>query len=296
MKVRFWGVRGSLPSPGPETCRYGGNTACVEVRAGGQLIILDAGTGIRKLGLALQREFAERPIQGTILISHTHWDHIHGLPFFAPAFVSGNRFTVYGCPDSPQHLEAIFSRQMETPYFPLMLSDLPGTLEFREIGEGEVQIAGVCIRSLFVTHPGLTLGFRIEVGNRSVVYATDHEPAQRGAPSASPVDPIAALFGSGTHQDRKLEQFAEGTDLLICDAQYTPAEFPAKAGWGHASTHDALELALRAGARRLAFFHHDPERCDDAVDALVAECRGLAARARSPLDCFAAQEGLEIEI
>src|SRR5436190_12203875 len=145
MRCKFWGVRGSLPSPGPETCRYGGNTSCVEVRADGQLIILDAGSGIRKLGLALQREAAGNPIRGTILISHTHWDHIHGLPFFAPAFVPGNRFTVYGCAGVTQHLEAVFARQMEMPYFPVPLSSLPDTLDFQQISEDEIRIGAVCV-------------------------------------------------------------------------------------------------------------------------------------------------------
>ena len=176
MKIRFWVIRGSLPSPGPETCRYGGNTSCVEVRAGGQILILDAGSGIRKLGLALQREWGPRPIRGSILISHTHWDHIHGLPFFAPAFVPGNHFTVYGCAGSSEHLEAVFSRQMESPYSPLTLSDLPGTLEFCEVTEEEMRLGKVRVRSMFLKHPGVTLGFRIEAGDASVVYATDREP------------------------------------------------------------------------------------------------------------------------
>jgi phosphoribosyl 1,2-cyclic phosphodiesterase len=269
----------------------------LEVRADDHLIILDAGSGIRKLGLALQQEYGSRPIEATILITHTHWDHIHGLPFFAPAFVPGNRFTVYGCAGAPQHLEAIFSRQMETPYFPLELADLPGTLEFREISEGEMRIGDVCIRSMFVNHPGMTLGFRIEHGSSSLVYATDHEPTQQDATAVpEATDPVDALFGPVDYQGRKMAQFAADADLLISDAQYTPEEYPAKVGWGHATTHDALQLALRSRARRLALFHHDPERSDDALDQLVTECRRLIARTGASLECFAAQEGVELSL
>jgi phosphoribosyl 1,2-cyclic phosphodiesterase len=297
MKVKFWGVRGSLPSPGPETCRYGGNTPCVELRADDQLIILDAGTGIRKLGNALQREWGDRPINGTILISHTHWDHIHGLPFFGPAFVPQNRFVVYGCAGSPRRLKAVFSRQMKAPYSPLTLSDLRATLEFRELSEEEIRIGDVRVRSMFVNHPGMTLGFRIESGKRSLVYATDHEPDQRDGPAAhGGPDPIDRLFGPAGHQDRKLALFAAETDLLICDAQYTPEEYKAHVRWGHSSTEDALEMALRARARRLALFHHDPDRSDCELDRLVGECRGLIAQTGAGLECFAAQEGVELSL
>jgi phosphoribosyl 1,2-cyclic phosphodiesterase len=297
MICKFWGVRGSLPSPGPETCRYGGNTSCVEIRADGELIILDAGSGLRKLGLALQREAAGRPIRGTILISHTHWDHIHGLPFFAPAFVPGNHFRIYGCAEAPQGLESVFSRQMESPYFPRTLSSLPGTLEFHELAESEMWIGDVCVRSIFMNHPGVTLGFRLEEGNVSVVYATDHEAAEPNGMvlEASPTTPEPALAGAG-HQHRKLVQFATGADLLICDAQYTPEEYQEHVHWGHSSTEDALDIALRARARRLALFHHDPERSDRELDRILKQCRKKIAQAGSDMECLAAQEGLAITL
>lgn len=277
--VRFWGVRGSIPAPGPETSRYGGNTACVEVRAAGELIILDAGSGIRSLGLALRKK--KRPVTGTLLISHAHWDHIQGLPFFLPAMIPGNRFRVYGSGDRP--IRSIFAGQMESPYFPVSLDDLPDTLEFHELRDIPITIGGVTVRTLRLHHPGLTLGFRIEAAGRSVVYATDQEPH----PAADSGEPVL---------DAALIRFAAGADLLIGDAQYTPEEYCQHLGWGHSSMTDAVRLALAAGVRRLVLFHHDPERSDAALDHLLARARAEVVRRGGVLDCTAAAEGLEIKL
>jgi phosphoribosyl 1,2-cyclic phosphodiesterase len=293
LRVRFWGVRGTLPAPGPDTCRYGGNTACVEVRVGDHLLILDAGTGIRKLGLALQSKANGRPISGAIFLSHTHWDHIHGLPYFAPAFVPGNLFRIYGCAGASQALESTLAGQMESPYFPLPMSALPGTLEFRELQEEEIPLDGARVRTKFLHHPGLTLAFRVEAGGKSLVYATDNEPCHPvvGGPAADHQSPCAA----GSH-DADLAAFAAGTDLLISDAQYTREEYARKVGWGHSSIPDALALAVAARARRLALFHHDPERTDAQLDAIVADCRAELARMGAPVDCFAAREGMTLAL
>lgn len=278
MTVRFWGVRGSVPAPGPETCRYGGNTSCVELRAGGELLILDAGTGIRKLGLALCAGCS--PIRGTLLISHAHWDHIHGLPFFAPVMSPGNRFHVYGCAGSEPHMRTTLAGQMETPYFPLSLEDLPDTLEFHELGEDPIEVGAVRVQTVRLHHPGMTLGFRVEAEGRAVVYATDQEPH-------------AAGDGAEPALDADLLRFARGADLLIADAQYTPDEYSSRVGWGHSSVRDAVRLALEAGVGRLALFHHDPERTDSAVDALLATARGEIVRRGGALECVAAAEGME---
>jgi phosphoribosyl 1,2-cyclic phosphodiesterase len=279
MKVRFWGVRGSIPSPGSETCRYGGNTACVEVRAGGELLILDAGTGIRKLGLALTH--LGRPVRGTLFISHAHWDHIHGLPFFAPALAPGNRFHVYGSDGTAAPMKSILAAQMESPYFPVSLDDLPDTLEFHEIATDSVTVGPVCVRIFRLHHPGLTLAFRIEYKGQSLVYATDHEPH----PSSTGDEPLL---------DPGLEEFAAGADLLISDAQYTPEEYRSRIGWGHSSVTDAVRLALAAHVRQLVLFHHDPERTDADVDLLLAVARNEVAHRGGRLSCLAASEGLEI--
>jgi phosphoribosyl 1,2-cyclic phosphodiesterase len=253
----------------------------VEVRAGGELVILDAGTGIRKLGLALCR--AGQPIRGTLLISHAHWDHIHGLPFFAPAMSPGNRFDVYGCAGSEPHMQSILAVQMESPYFPLSFSDLPDTLTFHELREDPVQVGAVSIQSIHLHHPGLTLGFRIEAAGRSVVYATDQEP-------------LASANGAEPTLDPSLLRFAAGADLLICDAQYTPEEYRGRVGWGHSSVTDAVRLSMAAGVKRLALFHHDPGRDDSAVDALLEAARREVARRGGGPECLAAAEGMELAI
>jgi phosphoribosyl 1,2-cyclic phosphodiesterase len=292
LRVRFWGVRGSLPAPGPDTCRFGGNTACVEVRVGEQLFILDAGTGIRKLGLQLQREAEGRPVVGTILLSHTHWDHIHGLPFFAPAFVSGNQFAVYGCAGASKSLESILAGQMESPYSPLPMSALPGTLQVFELTDEELLVDGVTITAQRLNHPGLTLAFRLEAGGRSLVYATDNEPCHPvGGDGPLPAPPCV----KGDH-DAALARFATGADLLICDAQYTWEEYRDRVGWGHTCYQDALRLAMAARVRSLALFHHDPERTDDDLDQIVAECRTELKLQGAATECFAAQEGLVITL
>jgi phosphoribosyl 1,2-cyclic phosphodiesterase len=279
MTVRFWGVRGSIPSPGPETYRYGGNTACVEVRAGGELLILDAGSGIRQLGLALNQ--AGAPIVGTILISHAHWDHIHGLPFFAPAMAAGNRFKVYGCTGTSPHLRHILAGQMETPYFPVSLNDMPGTLEFDDLPEGLLRVGPLTIRTIRLHHPGMTLAYRIELGPHSLVYATDNEPTP-------------AVNGGEPSLDCELIRFAAGADLLICDAQYTREEYRQHIGWGHSSVTDAVRLALAAGVRKMALFHHDPERTDAALDELLTEARAELLQRKGALECLLAAEGLEL--
>jgi phosphoribosyl 1,2-cyclic phosphodiesterase len=279
--VRFWGVRGTIPTPGPETCRYGGNTACVEVRAGGELLILDAGTGIRKLGQALSGSGV--PIHGTLLISHAHWDHIHGLPFFAPAMTAGNRFRVYGSAGCGPHMRSILAGQMESPYFPLSLDDLPDTLEFHELQHDSIDIGRVKVRTLPLHHPGLALGFRVEAFGRSVVYATDQEP-------------FAAGNGAEPALDPRLLQFASGADLLICDAQYTAEEYRQHVGWGHSSVTDAVRLALASRVGRLALFHYDPERDDASVDALLQIARDEVKRRHGRIECVAAAEGLELAI
>jgi phosphoribosyl 1,2-cyclic phosphodiesterase len=251
----------------------------VEVRAGGELLILDAGSGIRQLGLALSQSGS--PIKGTILISHGHWDHIHGLPFFAPAMAAGNRFKVYGCTGSSPHLRQILARQMETPYFPVSLDDMPGTLEFDDLPSDRLRVGPITVRTMRLHHPGMTLAFRIELGPHSLVYATDHEPT-------------AAVNGGEPALDMELIRFAAGADLLICDAQYTREEYRRHIGWGHSSVTDAVRLSVAAGVRKMALFHHDPERTDTALDGLLAEARAEILQRRGTLKCIVAAEGMEL--
>lgn len=287
MDVRFWGTRGSLAKPGPSTLRYGGNTSCVEVRAAGTLIILDCGTGVHGLGQALLS--ASPPQNGHLLISHTHWDHIQGFPFFAPLFVPGNSWDIYAPGKLGQKLEQTLSGQMEYNYFPVTLEQLGAAIRFHDLGEGRFTIDGVQVTAQYLNHPALALGYRLESGGSTVVYSVDHEPH---APN-----PVARPGEPPTHvEDRRHVDLMADADLVIHDAQYTVGEYAQKTGWGHTPAEWATDYAVAAGARRLALFHHDPLRDDEALDRLVDTCRERARAARSDVEVFAAAEGQEIHL
>lgn len=287
MDVRFWGTRGSLAKPGPSTLRYGGNTSCVEVRAGGTLIILDCGTGVHDLGQALLS--APPPQNGHLLISHTHWDHIQGFPFFAPLFVPGNSWDIYAPGKLGQELEQTLAGQMEYNYFPITLEQLGAAIRFHDLGEGRLTIDGVHVTAQYLNHPALALGYRLESGGSTVVYAVDHEPH---APN-----PVARPGEPPTHiEDRRHVDLLARADLVIHDAQYRIDEYAQKTGWGHTPAEWATDYAVAAGARRLALFHHDPLRDDDALDRLVETCRVRARAAGSDVEVFAAAEGQEIHL
>lgn len=291
MRVRFWGTRGSIAKPGPTTVRYGGNTSCVEVRSDdGTLIVLDCGTGAQALGQALLAESPRAP-RGNLFIGHTHWDHIQGFPFFGPLFVKGGEWDIYGPAGLGQHLQKALAGQMQHTYFPVSLEQLSATLRFHDLSEGELRVGGILVRTNFLNHPALTLAYRLEADGVSVVYATDHEPH-------SP----ALAVGEGTcdapvhREDLRHQQFLRGADLIIHDAQYTAAEYPTKVGWGHSTVEYVTDVARAAGARRLALFHHDPFRTDDALDALVQACRARTAAAGGTLEVIAAAEGQMLEL
>jgi phosphoribosyl 1,2-cyclic phosphodiesterase len=295
VQVRFWGTRGSIASPGKATVRYGGNTSCVEMRtASGELLIFDSGTGIRELGQALSS--GNGPVSGHIFLSHTHWDHIQGFPFFWPAFVEGNDLTIYAGRDLDRELESVLAGQMEYAYFPVRLEDMHAAVRFRNLGEEQVTVGDARIDVQYMNHTGLTLGYRIHADDRLVVYATDNEPHDkafrdlggRGRPPATPW-PVHL-------SDSRFVEFVRDADLLITDAQYTAEEFPQKVGWGHSTVEHAVDFAVVAGVKRLALFHHDPTRDDRAVDALVRRARRRVARQGSSLDVFAAAEGLTLTI
>ncbi|MEH3144711.1 MAG: MBL fold metallo-hydrolase [Methylobacterium frigidaeris] len=264
MLVRFYGTRGSLPVPGPGTVRYGGNTSCVAVRSRrGTLVVLDIGTGAYALGRDLTAQgLAGR---GHLLITHTHWDHIQGLPFFTPLFVPGNEWDIYAPRGFGASLRETLSGQMQHRYFPVSLDQLGATIRYHELVEGSLTLGedgDVAVATQYLNHPALTLGYRLQADGASLVYALDHEPF---APCAA--DGLHPLHGP----DRRHAEFLDGADLVIHDAQYTAEEYPHKRGWGHSP----VEYALRAaqGARRLALTHHDPLRDDEALDALAARYR-----------------------
>lgn len=291
MRIRFWGTRGSLARPGPTTVRYGGNTSCVEVRAAdGTLIILDCGTGAHDLGRSLATS-GEHPIRGHLLITHTHWDHIQGFPFFAPLFIPGNEWDVYAPQGLGQRLEDTLAGQMEYAYFPVTIGQLGATIRYHDLVEGTFNVGAVRVTARYLNHPGLALGYRLEAGGVAVVYATDHEPHSRHQPEVA--DPAQAL---PVHlEDQRHVEFLAGADLVIHDAQYTLEEYPSKLTWGHTPAELAVDFALAAGVKRLALFHHDPLRDDAALDRLVDTCRQRAA-AGGGLAVFAAAEGQMIEL
>lgn len=287
MQVRFWGTRGSIATPGPSTVRYGGNTSCVEVRSdSGELILLDCGTGAHALGQALQGQ--AKACSGHILISHTHWDHIQGLPFFAPLFAAGNEWHIYGPRGLNQSLKDVLAGQMEYAYFPVALNAFAAKVHYHEVVEGGFSIGDVRIATQYLNHPALTVGYRIEADGATLVYATDHEPhsAEAGHGHAEAIE-----SGDIAHLD-----FIHDADLLIHDAQYTAAEYPSKIGWGHSTIEYVVDIAAAANVRQVALFHHDPGRNDEAVDKILAAARRRAKATGAALTVTAAAEGDVIEL
>src|SRR5262245_41818711 len=290
MRIRFWGTRGSLAKPGPSTIRYGGNTSCVEVRAAdGTLIVLDCGTGAHDLGRSLVAS-GERPIRGHLLLTHTHWDHIQGFPFFAPLFIPGNEWDVYAPLGLGQRLEDTLAGQMEYEYFPVTLGQLDATIRYHELSEGTFNLGAVRVTARYLNHPGLALGYRLEAGGVTMVYVTDHEPHSRHQPEAADSAQLLPVH----HEDQRHVEFLTGADLVIHDAQYTLEEYPSKLSWGHSPAEVVVGFAQAARVQRLALFHHDPLRDDAALDRLVETCRRLAVA--GGLDVFAAAEGQTIEL
>jgi phosphoribosyl 1,2-cyclic phosphodiesterase len=295
-RIKFWGVRGSIPTPGPGTVRYGGNTSCVEVRAEGEIIILDAGSGIRLLGQSLQHEFSSDPINLSLLISHTHWDHIQGLPFFLPAYSRQNELRVFGYDGTRARLGEILAGQMETPFFPVSMSELPGKIEIEELREMEFQIGKVKVRAKFLNHPGVCAGYRIFTNAGSVAYMPDNEPFEqldeqlrnRGAENTG------YKYKSPNEERADLVEFLHGADVLILDAQYTDEEYKNHIGWGHGSISSVVSLAAAADAKRLILFHHDPNHDDALVDKIVEKARLQMAQIGKSITVEAAQEGSEV--
>lgn len=290
-QLRFWGTRGSIPSPGPHTARYGGNTPCVEVRTETNgLLILDAGTGIRALGNALVAE-ARRTSSGIsadIFLTHAHWDHIQGIPFFAPVFERGNQFMIWAPKSLGQPIDEVLREQMAPTVFPVPFDDLSALLDFCAIGDGEErQGNGFTVRSFGVQHPGGAAGYRFSDrsgGGSSFVYVSDNELGSSDG------------YAMRSEWRSELVEFIRGATVLIHDATYTTEEYEGHRGWGHSTMDDAVDLALDAGVEQLILFHHEPERADDDLDRCVDHCRSLVKRRGAALAVSAAAEGMTLSV
>jgi diguanylate cyclase (GGDEF)-like protein len=284
MHVRFWGTRGSIPTPGHRTSIYGGNTSCVEIRTHDRTtLILDAGTGIRMLGEDLLMRHGPSRIH--LLIGHTHWDHIQGFPFFRPAFVPGTELNIYGSVTFQRSLEESLSGQMQYSYFPVKLQELATRIHYTELEEGFFRIGEILVETQYLNHTAPTIAYRISADGATVAYVTDHEPFWHSTGRA-PHHP-----GDQRHID-----FLRGADLVIHDAQYTSEEYRSKLGWGHSPTDYVTDVAMEAGVRRLALFHHDPGHDDDTIKRMEDTQRARVNTTGFPLDVFAAAENMEFDV
>jgi phosphoribosyl 1,2-cyclic phosphodiesterase len=288
VKIRFWGTRGSIPTPGQRTVRYGGNTACVEVRdLAGHLLVLDAGTGLRELGLQLN---GTSPLTVDLLLSHLHWDHIQGIPFFAPIFQRGNHFTIWGARSMQTSIDRVVRDQMSPVVFPVTFEQVDAVIDFREMSELE-ECPGTggnyTVRAFSVRHPGGALGYRFAErhdGAGALVYISDNELSPH------------AKYDTPAGWRSALVDFVRGADVLVHDAMYTVEEYDHHRGWGHSTYGDAVALAIEARVKTLVLFHHKPERSDDELDRRVEECRAAARTAGSTLSIIAAAEGLTLSL
>src|SRR4030043_910979 len=322
--VKFWGTRGSIPTPGPRTVKYGGNTPCVSVTfAEDKCIIFDAGSGIRELGNHLIK--TQKKIMSHIFLTHFHWDHIQGLPFFAPAFSADNRFSIHGCENQKTKLSKVLSDQMESSYFPVPLKKLGAILTFKPLTEGSYLIEDLAVKALYLNHPGNTLGYLITHQNKTIGYLTDNEftPLEKTRAEVrnkikdayafshkadAPCESLLTGFTSGSIKkpksnhtsgddyNLKIIHAIQGADLVIFDAQYTPEEYQNKKGWGHSHYENVLNFAMAAKIKKCVLFHHDPSHTDADLDKIGIQCLEIIKRQGGSMDCIVAQEGLEIEL
>ena len=287
--ITIWGSRGSIPTPGPQTARYGGNTSCVSIeRDGGdpnQIVVLDAGSGIRPLGNLLV-ERGNGLLEVDLLVTHTHWDHIQGFPFFTPMFTEGNVLRIWGSKQGEVDLEVVLQQQMHPVVFPVPLEESAADLSVEHVGPGKFAVEGFSVEAMRLRHPGHTLGYKLipEGGGPTLAYIMDNE------------------LGPGGHYEvsdnwrSELVEFTAGVDLMIHDAMYGPHDIEQHRGWGHSSYTEAVALAVEAEVKQLMLFHHRPERDDADMDLLVEAARGEANRSGHAFDVLAAVEGMQLTL
>ena len=302
MKIKLWGVRGSIPTPGPTTVEFGGNTSCVSVHIGdGDPLIFDCGSGVRLLGLWLMGQ--GRPINSNIFISHTHWDHIQGFPFFVPSFIPGNRFRMYGPPSDIQDrsLKDIMDLQTNYEYFPISLSQLAADIEYIDAREGRIDVDGYQIETCKTNHPVSCLAYKVTHEGKTYIYGGDHEPYRNIYRDAAAGDEeideavLAELDENAAKQNQRIVDFCTGADLVTWDSQYTLEEYEqGKVGWGHSAYEHNLDLCEKAGIKKMLLTHHDPLSPDERLRERETHYQTLAKD--RGLDIAFAREGMEIEL
>ena len=278
IKVTFWGVRGSIPTPGRDFVRYGGNTPCVEVRCGDTILVFDAGTGIREFSRSILKEFNEKPLDLHLFISHTHWDHIQGFPFLDVAYIKNNRVTLYGG-HTVSDLEKLILGQMEREYFPVSLFELDGEIKFFTMSDNPFFINDIKIYFTHLLHPALSLGFRIEYKDKIFVYCADNELLD---------DPELADYNR-----RNIGNLIKNADMLIAECQYTEEEYTGKVGWGHSSIDQVVKISNDFGVKNLFAFHHDPLHTDRDIDNMIQTAKRIA---KKPLKVYGAKERMSVII
>jgi phosphoribosyl 1,2-cyclic phosphodiesterase len=292
MDIRFWGMRGGVPRSSKDNSRYGGNTACVEVRCGETLIIIDAGSGLVNLGMALMTQLQDRPLEAHLFLSHTHWDHIIGLPYFQPAYRSPGKITVYGVAGTEELLPGLFRGALAGEFFPIPDGKASMEVVFQELKE-KTMVGEATMSYCYLNHPGLTLGFRLEYEGKTLVYMSDNEP-YRVTNRALVKDDDDNRYLS--RMDLEAVQFARGADLLIADASYSEEEYPSHSGEGLSSARDALQIGLTAQAHRLVLFHYSPFYSDGAIDQINEKCRQRIISLKSKLEILQPAEGDLVQI
>jgi len=278
-RLRFWGVRGSIPTPGPTTVKYGGNTSCIEIRADGQIIVLDAGTGLRLLGLELVAEFDTQPLELSLLLTHTHWDHIQGLPFFLPVYKPQNHLRILGYEGARHGLEVVLAGQMESPLFPIGLREVPANVRIEELKTMSFNVGPVRVQACWANHPGKCVGYRLFTSGGSIAFFPDNELPRQDA-----------------NGHRKMIDFLRGADVLIMDSQFDTLEYERHIGWGHGCVDDVVALALEAEVKTLFLFHHDPNHDDAKISHMLAHARKLVAGRKGKLMVEADREGVTVEL
>jgi len=294
IKIKFWGVRGSIPTPGPQSLKYGGNTSCVEINfPNTPRFIVDAGSGIRELGKELAK--ATDPVKAYVFLSHFHWDHIQGLPFFKSAFNPANHFIIFGCDEPGVDLTKIIAMQMNPIYFPVAVADMNAEIEYRTIQEETRMVEGIHVRTKFLNHPGYTLGFRFTYRGRSIVYMSDNEPYLQSKDSFTDENggnTLEDLFENFVDdKEEQLIDFIAGADVLIHDTQYFPEEYQNRKSWGHSPYTFTVDIAVKGRVKQLILFHHDPDHDDETVDRMAVLSQNRLRKHNYLIPCKAAQEG-----